>query len=309
MNEKILFNVETPYRQPISVKGWFFGNPEKKTLAVIGALRGTEVQQMYICSQLIRNLANLEQAGCLAADCGILVIPCANQFSMNVKRRFWAVDNTDINRMFPGYDKGETTQRIAASIFSALQGYEYGIQITGTHMPGAYVPHIRIIETGYEHPQTAAAFGLPYIVMRQPRPYDTTTLNYNWQIWNTTAFSIYANDYNGINQSAAREITDAVIRFLSAKNFCHTAAAPGAKTRQLREEMLHDIIAVKGGIITHQLKLNDKITAGALLAKIIDPCTGQILEQLHSNINGRVFFIHQEGLINGHNIALRLLPE
>ena len=33
MNEKILFNVETPYRQPISVKGWFFGNPEKKDLS------------------------------------------------------------------------------------------------------------------------------------------------------------------------------------------------------------------------------------------------------------------------------------
>lgn len=309
MKEKILFNTETPYRQPISVKGWFFGNPEKKTLAVIGALRGTEVQQMYICSQLIRHLAKLEEAGHLADDCGILVIPCANNFSMNVKRRFWAVDNTDINRMFPGYDKGETTQRIAASIFSALQGYEYGIQITGTHMPGTYVPHVRIIETGYEDPQAAIDFGLPYIFMRQPRPYDTTTLNYNWQIWNTKAFSIYANDYNGINQTAAQEITNAVIRFLSAKNLCHTTIAPGVKTQLLREEVLHNIITAKGGIITHQLNLDDRVTAGELLAEIIDPCTGQTLEQLYSSINGRIFFVHHSGLINGHNIALRLLPE
>ena len=33
-----------------------------------------------------------------------------------------------------------------------------------------------------------ADFGLPYAFIRTPRPYDTTTLNYNWQIWETKAF-------------------------------------------------------------------------------------------------------------------------
>ena len=106
MREEVLFTLDTPYRQPLSVKGWRFGNPERKSLAVVGALRGNEIQQMYICSQLIRALETLEEEGKLAPDCGVLVIPCANQFSMNVGRRFWAADNTDINRMFPGYDGG-----------------------------------------------------------------------------------------------------------------------------------------------------------------------------------------------------------
>ena len=33
-------------------------------------------------------------------------------------------------------------------------------------------------------------FGLPYVVMRKPAPIDTTTLNYNWQIWETNAFTV-----------------------------------------------------------------------------------------------------------------------
>lgn len=48
---------------------------------------------------------------------------------MNIHKRFWPVDNTDVNRMFSGYDKGETTQRIAADIFEAVSGYDYGIQL------------------------------------------------------------------------------------------------------------------------------------------------------------------------------------
>jgi hypothetical protein len=30
--------------------------------------------------------------------------------------------------MFPGYDAGETTQRIAAGVFEKIKDYEYGIQ-------------------------------------------------------------------------------------------------------------------------------------------------------------------------------------
>lgn len=40
---------------------------------------------------------------------------------MNIKKRFWPTDNTDINRMFPGYDLGETTQRIAAGVFEVIK--------------------------------------------------------------------------------------------------------------------------------------------------------------------------------------------
>ena len=120
MREEILFQVDTPYRHAQPVKGWYFGTPGEKSLAVMGALRGNEIQQMYICARLIRALEKLEKDGLLAEDCGILVVPCANQVSMNVGRRFWAADNTDINRMFPGYDQGESTQRIAARVFDAL---------------------------------------------------------------------------------------------------------------------------------------------------------------------------------------------
>ena len=30
--------------------------------------------------------------------------------------------------------------------------------------------------------------------MRKPEPIDTTTLNYNWQTWETNAFSVYTKE-------------------------------------------------------------------------------------------------------------------
>ena len=47
-------------------------------------------------------------------------IPSANPYSINTKKRFWCTDNTDISRMFLGYDLGETTQRMLSDGFREI---------------------------------------------------------------------------------------------------------------------------------------------------------------------------------------------
>lgn len=81
--------------------------------------------------------------------------------------------------MFPGYDKGRTTQRIASVLFEKINDYKYGIRFASFYMPGTFDPHIRMMKTGYEDTKTALEFGLPYVILHTPRPFDTMTLNYN----------------------------------------------------------------------------------------------------------------------------------
>lgn len=51
-------------------------------------MRGNENQQLFACSLLINKLRELEENGKLSEEHGILVIPCVNPFSMNVKKGF-----------------------------------------------------------------------------------------------------------------------------------------------------------------------------------------------------------------------------
>lgn len=309
MKEEVLFTIDTPYRPALQVRAWRFGDPGQKSLAVMGSLRGNEIQQMYICGQLIQALKAAESSHQLSPECGILVIPCANQFSMNVGRRFWAADNTDINRMFPGYDQGETTQRIAADIFQALQGYTYGVHLTSFYLPGDHLPHVRMMDTGYQHIEEAAAFGLPYIVLRTPRAYDTTTLNYNWQIWNTQAFSLYSTSTDCIDEEAARLAVGSILRFLAVKGLLHRQYFPAAgEPRILRESTLHNILSHAGGLMLCRRHPGDAVEKEELLGEILNPCTGQVLESLRSDCRGRVFFCRRSQLVNGHEVAFRILP-
>ena len=190
MNKRVIYEMVGLYRDDFQITGYEFGEGEK-SVCIVGSSRGNEVQQIYCCSKLVKKFRQLEAEGRICEGHKILIIPSLNPYSMNIQKRFWPTDNTDINRMFPGYDLGETTQRIADGVFREISEYQFGIQFTSFYMPGNFVPHIRLMDEGYSRIETAMQFGLPYVVKRKVRPYDTATLNYNWQVWNTEAFSLY----------------------------------------------------------------------------------------------------------------------
>ena len=309
MKRERLFVMPSPFRDEFRIHGFRFGSG-KKSLAIVGAMRGDELQQQFVCSRLVHTLQDLEERGELMPGHEILIIPSANPFAMNIGKRFWAMDNTDINRMFPGYPLGETTQRIAATLFSALQGYQYGVHLTSFYLPGDHLPHVRVMETGYQREEEALAFGLPYVLLRTPQPYDTTTLNYNWQIWDTQAFSLYTTVTDHIDEDAAFLAVEAVLRFLSVKGLSsrHLPTAMH-RTSIVHEHNLHNILSSAGGLLLDKRAPGDWVAAGDVLGEIVDPCTCRPLEQLRTDCRGRGFFCHRAQLINGHEVAFRVLPE
>ena len=83
--------VKSPCREDMVVHGYRFGKGEQSA-CILGSVRGNEMQQMYICSQLVRALKELEANGCINAGKSIMVIPVVNALGMNVSRRFFGVE-------------------------------------------------------------------------------------------------------------------------------------------------------------------------------------------------------------------------
>ena len=87
MEKKIIYRMSSPYRDEFRISGYEFGEGEK-TVAIIGAMRGDEIQQQYVCAQIVKRLMKIENDGKIDKGCKILVIPNANPFSMNLEKRF-----------------------------------------------------------------------------------------------------------------------------------------------------------------------------------------------------------------------------
>ena len=46
-------------------------------------------------------------------------------------------------------------------LFAAVQGYKYGIHFASFYLPGDFVPHVRIMNTGCQTASLGNLFGLP----------------------------------------------------------------------------------------------------------------------------------------------------
>ena len=306
MFQEKIYTVNSPYRESMVIRGYSFGKGDPAA-CILGSERGNEVQQMYICSPLVKALKELEANGCVNAGKKILVIPVINALGMNVDRRFFGVENQDINRMFPGKEHGDTTDRIADGIFKVIKEYSYGIQLTSFYMSGEFVPHVRMMETGYQNASLANLFGLPYVVIRKPTPLDTKTLNYNWQDEMTAAFSVYTNKNDTIDDRSARQAVASVLRFLTRMGIIRYESHSGYISHVIMEKDLTDVHTLSGGIFKGLVSPGEDVRYGHALAEIIDPYEGFVKETLLAPTDGIVFFAHTEPLIAEGAIAYRLI--
>lgn len=306
MKKKTIFEIKSLYRDDFRVTGYEFGSGEK-SVCIAGSTRGNEIQQMYVCSQLVKRFRNMEQEGRITPGHSILVIPSVNPYSANIKKRFWPTDNTDINRMFPGYSLGETTQRIAAGVFDVIKDYRYGMQFTSFYMPGRFTPHIRMMKTGSEDIELAKKFGMPYIVLRHTRPYDTATLNYNWQIWETDAFSIYTTSTAQIDKESAAAAVRSALTFLSKEGIVKYHGHDGYISQVVEDTELISVRTGTAGIFEMLVRVGDEVKKGQTLAQILDPYEGDIKETLVSPADAVIFFASDEPLAYASTAVFKLV--
>lgn len=303
-----IFEMPSLYREPLVINAYRFGDGEKGA-AIVGAMRGNEIQQLYICSQLVKRLKEIEEKAGIRAGVAVEVIPCVNPYSLNIGKRFWAMDDTDINRMFPGYDQGETTQRIAAGLFNHLEGWKWGVHFASFYIRGDFVPHVRMMRTDFGDPEAARDFGLPYVFIRRPLPIDTTTLNYNWQIWDTRAYTLLTGETGNIDPASAEVAVSAVLRFLMRRGLIELDIDEGERSEVLTDAGLRIVHARSAGIFRRIASPGERLAKGELLGEILDPCEGRVLCELVAESDARVFFACHDALVMQRQILFALRPD
>lgn len=308
MEKKIIYGIKGLYRDDFRVTGYEFGEG-KKSVCIVGAMRGNEVQQLYCCSQLVKKFKQLEEEGRILKGHKILIIPSVNPYSMNIAKRFWPTDNTDINRMFPGYNLGETTQRIADGVFKEIMDYEIGIQFASFYMPGEFVPHIRVMKEGYTDVELARKFGLPYVVLRDVRPYDTTTLNYNWQVWDTQAFSFYTTTTTRIDSMSAGLSVLSIMQFLAAQNIIKYQGPKPLESQVVNDIDMVSVRTAKSGFYEPLVKAGDIVAMGTPMAHILHPYNNEVLETLYAPIRGMIFFMHSDPLTYADTAVIKMIKQ
>lgn len=308
MNKEIIFNMNTAFRGEYTIIGYRFGHGDRAA-CIIGAMRGNEFQQLYMCSQLISKLEQLEAKGAVVVNKEILVIPSLNYNAMNVGKKFWVSDDADINRSFPGNPEGPAASRIAAAVMERVKGYRYGMQFASFYLGGEFIPHIRLTEEGTRNTSLANLFGMPYVLTSTERAFDSTTLNYNWQKNGTSAFSVYTGATERIDEERARQGVSAILRFLTRMGIIRYNCHSGYISTVVEEDDLLTIRADMPGFFRKKVSTDMEVVRGQMLAEIVDSFRGDVISRLVAPTDGIIFYQQIKPMVFQNSVAFRMIKK
>lgn len=306
MNKIEILRLESLSREPLVIEGFLFkgSDPKAPKVAIVGAMEGEGVLPLYCASSLVSFLKNKISEKKIKGD--ILIIPSVNHYALNSGKRFWPLDNTNINTMFPGYEEGETTQRIAKKIFDVLNGYDYGIILEKRLDPVNCLPYIKLFKSGYEDLEGAKKFGLKVIHHRKMASIDTVTLQYNWQLWGTKAFSLMCPNENLVDDNKAKQIIQSMLRFMNKSEILDYPIFNGYESNIFDRSMLEVIKTQKSGIFIPKFEPGTYVSEGDKLGKIVDSLTGEVIHYFISPCNGMIACNYNSSLIYGNAVAFRI---
>jgi predicted deacylase len=301
-----IVTLESPNRAPLRIEGFLFGEEQTQgpSVAIVGAMSGDHINQLYVASGLVEYLRTKEEEG--SVNGRILVIPAVNAYALNMGEKNWPLDKTDLNMMFPGYAQGETTQRIASRLFETLKGYDYGIILEGRRDQGMCLPYVKLIQSGYEDLECTKDLGLGFIHYRPHDPIETAMLQYNWQLWETKAFSIVFGKNGVIDQNSSNEVHTAIVRFLSKRKMLNIPVFEGRKSNIVDPNRIALVKATRAGILISKVECGTHVQKGEVLGKIIDALSGKKLEKMISPCEGIVTCQYAHPLIFQNSIAFRI---
>ncbi len=294
-------------RAPLLVEGYLFkgSNPDAPSVAVVGAMEGQNIIPLHSASKLVDFLKHkIQDEKRIKGD--ILVIPSVNHYALNINERFWPLDKTDINMMFPGYDQGETTQRIAKKLFDALQGYTHTIILENRKDLASCMPYVKLFKSGYEDLESAKNFGNKIIHHADLNPIDTVTLQYNLQLWGQKAYSIICPNENQIETQNSYEVFERLVQFLSKTDVIDYKMLGGYESTVITQDDIEVMKTPKSGIFIPRKKRGDYIVKGEMIGKVVHALEGNVIHKILAPSNGIIVCYHNNALIFEDAVTFRI---
>jgi len=311
MTRHTLVNLASPSRDAFRVEGFRFAprqhNDADTSVAIVAGLNGHELAQMHAAAQLVNFLQTHQAEDPHFITGEILIVPAVNTFGFNMGERHWPLDKTDINAMFPGFDQGETTQRIAHHLFEHLKGFEWGIELEDRRDQYDCMPYVRMINSGFEDKKAASYFGLQFAHHRDFVPSDAGSLQYNWSVWHTKSYGLVFGNKQQIDNHTTHQILDSLIRFLAKVGAIRSKIFEGYATNIITQDAITLIPSQRAGVFEPRQRVGSFVKKGDLLGKVFDALDGSVREKIYAPVDGLITCHYHYPLIYQNTIAYRMI--
>jgi uncharacterized protein len=293
-------------------------------VSVIAGIHGDEYLGLYVVYRLIQWLESIEQSAYQLKG-RIRIVGCANPLGALVGERFWPSDFTDINRIFPGYQSGEASQRLAHWIFDALKPSLLTMDLhNGTTMHELL--HVRSYSREAWLQRGMNTMGLPVIWHQSFQESSTRYLEVPGTVEGTLQYCLHQQGIENIvlcggpdlDIQQGIQLFRGLLKLLVHLEILEIPHGSPSEESELQPEggkvnsnvkstkSVTPVLGQRGGLFLPYGTLGKSVEKGALLGEIVDVQSGQILEQTFSPVEGVLLSLRKQPMVGEGMLLARI---
>jgi hypothetical protein len=312
VNAPVLLRMTAPTRDVFDVPYHDFGPADAApALALVAGIHGNELNGIFVLARLaslLRRIASGERPGARLTG-RVIVVPAVNVLGVNLRRRRWPFDGSDVNRMFPGYPAGETTQRIAAALLGRTRDARHRIDLHSSNLDFEELPQVRLYDASDAARDAAGKLGLPAVIELRGNPTFTTTLGHAWNGLPGVSLVVQAGQAGSLQSAHCERLFRALLGYLA-----HAGAVEGlelplqvdGETHHFGPRQAFPLFADHAGWFVPRLEVGRWLRGGETLGFVYDGFDGELRTEIRAPVDGLLTGIRRSPLLYEGDLVARI---
>lgn len=254
------------------------GRREGPRLFVSGAVHGDEI----IGTEIIRRLIKLKRLKSIRGT--LMAVPVVNVYGFLQHSRY-SPDRRDLNRFFPGSEKGSLTSQLADTVMAeVIQGSTHGIDLHAGSNHRANLPQVRAAIDDPETLRLAKAFKVPVIINARTRE---GSLRHAAVEMGIPTLLYEAGEALRFDEMAIRAGLRGVMSVMQTLGMLTAKQSPTSDIDPLIADTTSWVRAPVSGILRMKVPLGGRVARNSKIGEIADPFGGEEVE-IRSPVSGIV---------------------
>jgi hypothetical protein len=306
-----ILSVKSPLGPPIEIlKHVFPAQSNKPRISFVTGLHGDEMEGLYICHRLMQYLKEFETTNPNAFQGKINIYPAVNPQALESSTRLWPFFSLDINRTFGQGQKPSLAVETSQTLLNDLQSSsDIVIDFHSSNLHLMELPQIRIIKD-FEKKllPLAKKTNVDLIWVHPNAEIFEATLGFNLNDAKIPTLVIETGICHRIHPNKGDQIFRGMLNLLHYTGTLNINPPPEniKEPMQVQPDQVAMVQATQAGLFIKQIEAGQILEKGDKLGNLVDPVTGNVLEEIVSPCSGLLFTLREHPLAHKGSPLVRI---
>lgn len=278
--------------------------PESRRMAIVSGIHGDEFEGQYVCYELARRIREEKDKFIGIVD----IYPALNPLGLDVAIKAVPKLNMDLNRMFPGREKGTAIERVAAAVIRDISGADMCLDIHAGDIFVKELPQVRVSEEFADKLLPyAKLLNTDMVWMNASATVHESTLAHSMNMLGVPSMVVEMGVGTRIDREYGNQVVEGILQLMKELGMWEGRVG----------EIQYPVISTDGevdfirsnitGVFLPAIAHNHFVRKGDKLGEIVSPLEGRILEEIRVEKSGLVFTLREYPFVREGSLLARVL--